>query len=136
MSSTSYEHRDGDDYVTEVVDTGTQTAEIRGPIPYRQFRVSVDDGQVRNDGADTETVTVEIVDGLEVARGTDPTDASVLPVDATARVNIDGAEVSVSLTGGSGTRDVTTTKARGRQSRPKPWTWTLDRRSLIPPASR
>lgn len=113
MSSISYTHSDGDDYVTEITETPNQTAEAYGHIPYRVATISLADGSVANDGTDTETVTVEIVDGLEVARGTAPADASTLAESGTLTLSIDGAEVSVSLSDGTGRKDVTTTKSSG-----------------------
>lgn len=113
MSSTEYVHNDGDDYVTEQVDTGNQVAEVYGHIPYRHLLVTVSDGQIANDGEDTETVTVEAVDGLEVARGTDPTEASVLDYDGDMTVTVDGQEVTKTLTNGSVEFDITTEKSAG-----------------------
>lgn len=113
MSSISYTHADGHKYVTKVVETDNQTAEVQGPIPYRHGHLSLADGSVVNDGTDTETVTVEIVDGLAVAQGTAPADATTLAEDATATLEIDGTTVDVSLTGGTGTKDITTTKSDG-----------------------
>lgn len=113
MSSISYEHADGDDHVTKLVVTDAQTAESYGSIPYRHAVLSLEDAVLLNDGVDTETIGVEIVDGLEVARGTAPEDAAVLSEDATATLSIDGATVDVSLTGGSGTKTLTTTKSDG-----------------------
>jgi hypothetical protein len=111
MSSISHTHNDGDDYVTEITETETQTAKTRGHLPYRVARLSLEDGQLANDGTDTETVTVEIVDGLAVARGETP---AVLDAESgTLTLSIDGAEVSVPIDGGTGTKAVTTTKSGG-----------------------
>lgn len=111
MSSTEFARDTGDEYVTEKVHTDTQTAEIRGHIPARHLRLSLADGQVVNDGQDTETVAVSVVSGLQVARGNTPAD--VLDEDGTATVDIDGQPVEVDLTGGTGQREVTTTAAAG-----------------------
>jgi len=113
MSSTEYQHNDGDDYVTELVNTDTQTAEITGHIPHRHLHVSLADGQVANDGTNTETVTVAVVDGLEIARGTVPSEATVLDYDGDVTLSVDSAEMTKTLTGGSVSFDVTTEKPAG-----------------------
>jgi hypothetical protein len=106
----TYTHDDTDDFVTEKVTTDVQTAEIYGHIPYRVFVVSLAGGQVANDGEAVETVTVSVVDGLEVARGTDSPEATVLDYDGEATVEIAGTEHSVSISGGTGTLDYATTQ--------------------------
>ena len=113
MSSIRHTHSDGDDYLTIEIETDEQTATEYGTRPYRVARLSIDDGQVANNGTDTETVGVAIVDGLDVARGTDPADASTLTESGTLTLSIDGAEVSVSISDGTGSKDVTTTKSAG-----------------------
>lgn len=113
MSSTEYVRNDNDDYVTERVTTDTQTAEVYGHLPYRVVTVTPSDGEVLNDGADVETVTVEIVDGLSVARETNPDAASTLAESGTVTLSIDGATIDVTISDGIGTKDVTTTKAAG-----------------------
>lgn len=100
------------DYVLEEIDKESQTA-LRKIGPYRVFRVSTDDAQVANDGTDTETVTVDVVDGLEVARGTDFADAAVLDVDDDATLLVDGVGQTVTITAGTGSIDVTTTTSAG-----------------------
>jgi len=113
MSSTEYHHDDGDGYVTELISTETQTAEVSGHLPYRVFRVSLSDGQLTNDGTDTETATVKVVDGLEVARGTTPSNATVLDYNGDVTLTIDGAAVTRTASSGVATVDVTTEKAAG-----------------------
>jgi hypothetical protein len=113
MSSISYIHNDGDEFVTEQVTTDAQTAEIRGHLPYRVLRLSLADGQLANDGTAKETVTVKVVDGLEVARGTDPVDATVLDHDGNVTVTVDGVETTKAITNGSMSFDVTTEKSAG-----------------------
>lgn len=111
MSSTKFE-RDGA-WIVERVDTGTQVAEINGHIPARHLRLSVNDYQVSNDGTDTEAVTVEVVDGLEVARGADPSDATVLDYNGDVTMSIDGVEVMKTLTNGSVSFGLTAEKSAG-----------------------
>lgn len=77
------------------------------------LRVTTQDGQVLNDGIDTETVTITVVDGLEIARGTDPADATVLDYDGDMTVTVDGVETAKTLTKGSVSFDVTTEKQAG-----------------------
>jgi len=113
MSSISYTHDEGDDFVTRVIETHAQTAKVHGDISYRQFRISVSDGEISNDGKNTETVTVEVVDGLEVARGTDTADATVLDVNDDAILAVDGSEQTVTISAGTGSVDLTTTKEAG-----------------------
>lgn len=103
-------YRDGPHVVTEV-HTETQTAELRGGIPARHLRISLTDGSLDNDETDTETVTVEVVSGLQVVRGETPAD--VLSYDGTATLRVDGAEQTADLTDGSGSIDVTTSKSAG-----------------------
>lgn len=111
MAESTYT-RDGD-YVIENRDTGTQVAQIRGHIPARHLRLDLDDGTITNDGADTETVTVDVVSGLEVARGTAAEDASTLDVDDDATLIVDGREVTVPLSGGTGSTTITSTASAG-----------------------
>jgi hypothetical protein len=119
MSSTEYRRGRGGwtgpttdpngDYVVAVRDTGAQTAVIKQNA-YRQLQLSIEDGLIANDGGDTETVIVTVVDALEVAQGTDPREAAVLDYDGTASVEIDGTEHSVSISDGTGTLDYATTQ--------------------------
>jgi len=113
MSSTEYIHNDGDRFVTEKVDTGIQVAEVHGHIPFRQLLVRLNDGQVTNSGTDTETVTINVVDGLEVARGTDPNNATVLGYEGGLTVSIDGVETTKTLSNGTVSFDLTTDKPAG-----------------------
>jgi hypothetical protein len=106
-----YEHTTGDEYVTELTHTETQTAETYGHLPYRQLRVSAEDGQLKNSGSDTETIIIEVINGLQLARGETPAD--VLAYDGDVTVEIDGAETTKSMTGGSVSFDVTTSKPAG-----------------------
>lgn len=115
MSSTEYAHNDGDNFVTEQVDTGNQVAEVYGHLPFRVFRVTLEDGQVANDDGDTETVSVKVVDGLEVARGAAHTDATVLDYDGDVTISVDGQQTTKTLTNGSVSFDITTDKAAGSE---------------------
>lgn len=115
MSSTKYTHNDGDEHVTEQVDTGNQVAEVTGHISHRHLTVTVSDDQVANDGSDTETVTINVVDGLGVARGTDPADATVLDYSGDVTLRVDGVETTKTLTSGSVEFDVTTEKPAGSE---------------------
>lgn len=115
MSLTEYTRNDGDDYVTEEVDTGNQVVEVTGHILYYQLAVSPDTGEVINDGTDTETVTINVVDGLEVARGTDPADATTLDYSGDVTLRADGVETTKTLTNGSVSFDLTTEKTAGSE---------------------
>jgi len=115
MSSISYHHDQNDDYVTEQIDTGTQIAELHGHIPYRKLRVAPTDGSLINDGSATETVTVTVIDGLEIARGTKPSNATVLSYDGDVRLSVDGSQTVKTLSNGSVSFDVTTTKSAGSE---------------------
>lgn len=112
MSSTEYQHNDGDDYVTELTHTSTQTAETHGHIPYRQLRVSLSDCSLVNDGTDTETVTIKVVSGLDVARGDSPT---VLDYDGDVTISVGGVETTKTITGGSVEFDLSTDKPAGSE---------------------
>lgn len=115
MSSIEYIHNDGDGCVTEQVDTGTQVAEIYGHLPYRVFCITFGDGQVTNDNTDTETVTVEVVDGLKVARGTDPANATVLDYGGDVTLSVDDQQTNKTLTNGSVEFELTTDKPAGSE---------------------
>jgi hypothetical protein len=106
--STEYHHSTGDGYVTELVSTDSQTAEIHGHLPYHHLLISSDDGQLINDGTDTERITVEVVDGLQVARGETP---AVLSYDGDVTLEIDGAETTKSVSAGTANFDITTSKS-------------------------
>jgi hypothetical protein len=79
--------------------------------PYRWLSVSVDDGKILNDGKDTESVTVEVINGLQVAR--DNTPADVLQYDGDVILKVNGAEMAKTLTDGRVVFDVTTEKSAG-----------------------
>jgi hypothetical protein len=111
MLSIEYRHDSAEGYVTELLDTGTQVAELVGHIPYRQFRVSATDAQLTADSADTEEITVELVTGLQVARGETPADA--LAYDGDVTLTIDGAEIIKTMTDGSVSFDISTSKPAG-----------------------
>jgi hypothetical protein len=109
MFSIEYNHKDNDDYVTEITHTETQTAETYGHIPYHQLRVSADDGQLINNGSDTELVTVEVVNGLQVVQNETPADAVDYNGDVT--VSVEGIETTKSVTNGTTSFDITTQKS-------------------------
>lgn len=113
MTTTEYRHDSDEEFVTEVTTTETQTSETVGHIPYRQFWLSADDRQVVGDGTDTETISVGVVSGLDVARGTSPANATTLSVTDDATIVVDGAEQTVSLSSGTATLDVQTTRPAG-----------------------
>jgi hypothetical protein len=110
LIETRYSHITGDEFVTETVETGSQTVEKVGHIPYHQLRLTDDDGQLTNDGTDTETIVVEVVNGLQRARGETP-DGLSYTGDVT--VAIDGAETTKTMTDGSVSFDITTSKPAG-----------------------
>lgn len=111
LIETGYTHTTGDEYVTETVETDSQTVEKVGHIPYHQLRLATDDGQLTSGGTDTETITVEVVDGLQRARGDTPAD--VLPYDGDVTIEIDGAETTKTVTDGSVSFDISTSKPAG-----------------------
>lgn len=109
--------RDGG-YINEL--TTTPTRENNPSIaekwrPYRRLRLSPNESQLLNDGADKETVTIEVVDGLEVARGTDPSNATVLSYDGDVTLTFDGVEMTKMFTNGSVSFDLTTEKPAGSE---------------------
>lgn len=112
MSSTEYTHNDGDEYVTELIHTDTQTAEVYNHIPYRQIRVSLSDRQLLNDNSATATVTIDVVSGLDVARGDDPT---LLDYSGDVTLSVDGNETTKALTNGSVEFDLSTDKPVGSE---------------------
>jgi len=80
---------------------------------YRHLSITVEDGTLKNDGTDTETVTVRVMNGLEVTRGTDPSDATVLGYDGEATVRVDGQQTTKTVSGGSVSFDLTTVRSPG-----------------------
>lgn len=111
MSSISYSH-DGGNYVTEIKETGSQEVEVKGHIPFRHLLATSSDNQLTNDG-DIETVTIRVVDGLEVARGTAPENATVLDYSVDVTVSIDGVKTTKTLSNGTVSFDLTTDKPAG-----------------------
>jgi hypothetical protein len=81
--------------------------------PHRHFAVSLSNGRISNGG--TETATVEVVDGLEVARGTSPKNAAVLDCGGDVKLSVDGNETVKNLTNGSVEFDLTTDKSAGTE---------------------
>jgi len=114
MSLTKDYDRSGD-WVEEHIYTPTESVNNPAIKPtfaaYRALRLTLADSQLANDGQDTETITVEVVDGLEVARGIDPANATVLGYDGDVTISVDGAETTKTLTNGSVSFDATTTKS-------------------------
>jgi hypothetical protein len=110
MSSTDYTHNDGDDYMTEKVDTGNQIAEVYGYLPYRKLNVTTSDGSVSTGGSDSVTVTVEVISQLDYLNNDRET---MLAHDGDVTVRIDGAAVTKTVSGGTVEFDVTTEKPAG-----------------------
>jgi len=115
MSSTEFTHNEGDDYITELTHTETQTAETCGHLPYRHILLTISDDTIVNDGTDTIAISLSVVDGLEIARGTEPTDATVLDYDGDVTVTVDGIKTTKTLTNGSVEFDLTTDKQAGSE---------------------
>lgn len=82
---------------------------------YRHIHVSLSDSKLVNGGASTTTVTIKVVDGIEVARGTEPVDATVLDYDGDVTISVDGNETTKTLTNGSVSFDLTTDKPAGSE---------------------
>jgi len=110
MSSIEYKHNNGDGYVTELTHTDNQTVEAYGHIPYRHLRLSLSDGQLKNDDTDSETVTIEVVSGLDIARDDSPT---VLDYDGDVILSVNGQKTTKSLNNGSLEFDIRTDKPAG-----------------------
>jgi len=120
MSSTepTIEYERNGDWIEELTKTPTELndpARVHKWKAYRWLSVSLSDGQVATGGTDTETVTVSAVNGLKVVRGTDPTDATVLSHDGDVTVIIDGTETTKTLSDGSVSFDLMTTKSAGSE---------------------
>lgn len=116
MSHERYPDGSGDEVVEVIENAGReQNATVRRGIGqmYRQLVLMLEDGVLLNDGTETETLRVEIVNGLEIARGTDISNASLIIEDHTATLTVDGTEVDVTVTDGTGKTDITTTKSDG-----------------------
>lgn len=100
--------------VKKVVDnTGTVIRSV-SPVTFKNhINIGISDGEVANDGTNTETITISVVDGLEVARGTDPANATVLDYDGDVTVSIEGAKTTKTLSNGTVSFDLTTDKPAG-----------------------
>jgi len=77
--------------------------------------VVLDDGQVINDNTDTETVMIKVVDGLEVVKGTSPSNATVLDYGGDVTLSVDGQQTTKTLTNGTVEFDLTTDKSAGSE---------------------
>jgi len=117
MSSIEYIHQDGDDFITERDHrwSNGEFATEYGTIPYRHLHLSLADAQVTNDGTDTETVTISVVDGLDVARGDVPENATVLDHSGDVILFVDGQQTTKTLTNGKVEFDLTTDKPAGSE---------------------
>lgn len=96
-------------------DNANSPATIYKSNIYRHLTISPSIAKLRNDGTDTETVSVEVVDGLEVAKGTDPANATVLDYNGDVTLTIGGVETIKTLTNGSVEFDLTTDKPAGSE---------------------
>jgi hypothetical protein len=115
-ATTRYELDESGEYLNKLIETSTSTDKNNPAVvhqfrPYHQLRLSVDDGELINDGTDTETVTVELIDGLQVVRGNTPADV----IDAAGDVilKIDGGEITKSLIDGAVSFEISTSKPIG-----------------------
>lgn len=115
MVQTEYTHTDGDEKITEHITTDKQTVEIYGHLPFLHLCVTVQDGKIKNNGSDTETISISVVDGLEIVRGTDPTEATVLAYDGDANIKFDGQQATKTVTNGSVEFELTTDKPAGSE---------------------
>lgn len=112
--SARIEYQRNGPYVEELTYTATSKnspAIMHQFEPYRWLSVSVDDGNVVNDGEETESVTVEVINGLQAVRGN--IDPDVLQYDGGVALEIDDAEMTKTLTDGRVVFDVTTEKSAG-----------------------
>jgi hypothetical protein len=110
MSLIEYGHKDGEQYVTEQVDTGNQVAEIKGHIPYHKLRVETDADSIVGDGQDTVTVTVSVLSGLDyVANGRE----TVISYTGEVTGTVDGTERTAEITDGRVSFEITTEKPAG-----------------------
>lgn len=112
MSLIEYTHGNENEFVVKKIDTGNQLAEVYGHLPYRVLRLSLADGQAANDGTDTETVTIKVVSGLDVARGESPT---VLDCNGDVTITVDGKQTTKTLANGSVSFNLATDKPAGSE---------------------
>jgi hypothetical protein len=103
----SFEFERVGDGVKRQIEKAEQTAVENPCQSYRILNIQLETGSVKNDGTDSETVTVEVVNGLDVARGDDLT---VLDYDGEVTLSVDGQQITKTLTNGSVSFDVTTDK--------------------------
>lgn len=83
--------------------------------PYRVMFVRLSNNQIKNNDTDVVTVSLSIVDGLEVSRDTDRVNATVLDYDGDVVLSIDGSKTTKTLTNGSVEFDLTTDKPAGSE---------------------
>jgi hypothetical protein len=84
-------------------------------LKYMHLNMTLDDVVITNNGVDTEQIEITLVDGLEVVRGTDPTEATVLDYDGDITLTVDGIEMTKTLTNGSVKFNITTDKPAGSE---------------------
>jgi len=105
--------RNGDNIkILKQSETGNEYSYPNGLL-YRVLIVACDNGVITNGSSNAEAVTISVVDGLEVARGTDPEEATVLDYDGDVTLTIDGVETTKTLSNGTVSFDVTTDKPAG-----------------------
>lgn len=112
MFSIEYTHNDGERYVTELVDTGKQVAEIAGHIPYHKLRVETEDGEIIGDGEDTETVTISVISGLDFVSNNRET---IIEYDGNVTLSVDRQQTIKTLANGSVSFELSTTKSAGSE---------------------
>jgi len=112
MADRDYQIGEDGVYVKQLIHTGNQTAVKPEYSPRRHLQLSVSEGQLKNDGKDSATVTIKVVSGLDVARGDDPT---VLDHDGDVTLSVDGQQTTKTLTNGSVSFDLTTDKPAGSE---------------------
>jgi hypothetical protein len=104
---TTYTHSSETDEVLSVSETGVKTHHAF----YHAIRCRSSPDSIQNNGTETAIITIEVVDGLQLARGETP--AAVLAYEGDVTLKIDGAETTKPMTAGSVSFDISTSKPAG-----------------------
>lgn len=102
------------EYIDKIIKRDGDEYRIMPRFSRRWMHLNYDDGQIQNN-TDTETIVITVVDGLEVVRGTHPTNATVLDYNGDVNLSVDGTTTTKTLTNGSVSFDLTTDKPAGSE---------------------
>jgi hypothetical protein len=116
--SSTVEYEKNGEWIDTKIFTKTETsANSPAMLPkdsaYRHLQVSAEDNTIINDGTDTEAITIEVLNGLDIMRSDLP--ANTLNYDGDVALEIDGAKATKTVTDGSVSFDISTSKPAGAE---------------------